>query len=81
MEFYQCGLETDTGKITLSLSLYLGTLYNCKHKQAEVEVRLTQAETVSLEIGIIKGWTIASRSRFNLGKEYPPIFAFIEIKL
>ena len=55
MEFYQCGLETDTGKITLSLSLYLGTLYNCKYKQAEVEVRLAQAEKVSLEIGIIKG--------------------------
>ena len=39
-----------------------------KIKQAGVELGLTQAETVSLELGLIKGWTKTSQPYwFNSG--------------
>ena len=49
------------------------------NKQAELELGLTQAETVSLELGRIKGWTNMSYS--YSGANLTGIFAAIAIKV
>ena len=49
------------------------------NKQAELELVLSQAETISLELGRIKGWTNINLS--YSGANLTGIFAAIAIKL